>query len=494
MNKMKKNVIPWQNKVSGGTITLALALFLGISGLSVNAQQKLSLTQCRNMALTHNQKLQTVQEQSEMATDLRKSAFTQFLPSFDFTGSYLRTNKQIQILSEDKYLPVFKFNPATNSLVPDLFTVGGQPVLMEDGNPLFNSYAYLPKDQLKMGSKNIYLLNLGLTQPIFLGGKLQSMYRTAKLNEQITSLNYKLETTDVLYKSDEAYWRVVTVKEKLKVAQEYKKLLDKLVADLTEIKSEGIITSNDVLKARVKQSEADLMLFKAQNGLKLSKMALNQQIGLPIDQDVDVEDVPVADTVMVINDSYRNQAIAQRPEIEMLKKSVLITAEAKNIARSRFLPDIALTANYTMSNPNPYNGFVNEFGGDWNLGVIARVPLFHWGDRAHTMNAAKHAQHISELKLDEAQEMISLQVQQAINLYNEAHLKISLAEITYEQAKQNLDQTNSNFQEGIVKSTDVLEAQLLWQKAYNELIDAKSDFRMQETNVQKVLGSLGTKN
>ncbi len=213
---MKKNVIPWQNKVSGGYIAFALALLFGISSLSVTAQQKLSLTQCREMALKHNQKLQTVQEQSAMATDLRKSAYTQFLPSFDFTGSYLRTNKQIQLLSEDKYLPIFKFNPATNSLVPDLFTIGGQPVLMEDGNPLFNNYAYLPADQLKMGSKNVYLLNFGLTQPIFLGGKLQSLYRTAKLNEQISSLNYKLETTDVLYKSDEAYWRVVTVKEKLK--------------------------------------------------------------------------------------------------------------------------------------------------------------------------------------------------------------------------------------------------------------------------------------
>ncbi len=85
-------------------------------------------------------------------------------------------------------------------------------------------------------------------------------------------------------------------------------------------------------------------------------------------------------------------------------------------------------------------------------------------------------------------------MQQAINLYNEAHLKINLAEITFEQAKQNLDQTNSNFEEGMAKSTDVLEAQLLWQKAYNELIDAKSDFRMQETNLQKVLGNLGSKN
>ncbi len=489
MKTMKKESLQKKKRVT--VRILAAVIFLSSTIMApreMHAQQKLTQSQCREMALSHNKKLQSSREQQEMATDMRKSAYTQFLPSFDFTGSYLRMNKQFQILSEDKYLPIYKFDPATMSLKPDLFTIGGQPVVMEDGNPLFNNYAFLPKDQLKMGSKNVYLLNLGMVQPIFLGGKLQSIYRTAKINEEITSLNQKLETNEVIYKLDEAYWRVVTIQEKVKVAQEYKKLIDKLVSDLENLKSEGIIINNDVLKAKVKQSEADLLLFKAQNGLKLSKMALCQQVGLPIDSDIIIDVEINKEATLVIDPNFRNKALLQRPEIEMLKKSIKLTDEATNIARSRFLPDVVMTANYTMSNPNPYNGFINEFGGDWNIGVIARVPIFHWGDRIHTMNAAKHTKKIGELKLDEAEEMISLQVQQATNLYNESLHKIKLAEITLEQAEQNLAQTNESFKEGLVKTTDVLEAQLLWQKAYNELIDAKSEFRMQESNLTKVLG------
>lgn len=467
---------------------LAMLTFAFMLPEWVVAQQKLTQKQCREMAITHNQKLQSSKEQMEMATDMRKSAFTQFLPSFDFTGSYLRMNKQFQVLSEDKYLPIYKFDPASMSLKPDLFTIGGQPVVMEDGNPLFNNYAFLPKDQLKMGSKNVYLLNMGMMQPIFLGGKLQSIYRTAKINEDLTSLNHKLETTEVIYKLDEAFWRVVTVQEKVKVAQEYKNLIDKLISDLENLKKEGIITNNDVLKAKVKQSEADLMLYKATNGLKLSKMALCQQVGMPIDSEINVDAEIEKESKAVLDTNFRNIALTQRPEIEMLKKSIKLSDEANNIARSRFLPDIIMTANYTMSNPNPYNGFVNEFGGDWNIGLVARVPIFHWGDRIHTMNAAKHTKKIGELKLGEAEEMISLQVQQATNIYNESLHKIQLAQITLEQAEENLKQTNENFKEGIVKTTDVLEAQLLWQKAYNELIDAKSEFRMQESNLKKVLG------
>lgn len=488
MKKMKKSVLNYRQKISKKMPIIVLFAFAGWIPMNVNAQQKLTLNQCREMALKHNQKLHISEEQIASAGDMRKSAFTQFLPSFDFTGTYTRVNKQIEVLSEDKYLPIYKFDPATNSLKPDLLTIGGQPVLMEDGNPLFNNYAYLPKDQLKMGSKNIYLLNLGLTQPIFLGGKLQSLYRISKINENISVQHHKLESSEVIYKLDEAFWRIVTVQEKVKVAQEYKKLVDKLVLDLEDLKTEGLITNNEVLKAKVKQSEADLMLFKAENGLNLSMMVLCQQIGIPIDTRITLDVEIDKKSTFILDSNFRNSALINRPEIEMLKNAVKISNETANIARSRFLPDIALTANYTMANPNPYAGFVNEFGGDWNIGIIARVPIFHWGDRIHTMSAARHTQKISEIRLSEAQEMISLQVQQAVNSYNESIHKIKLAQITLDQATQNLTQTNENFKEGIVKTTDVLEAQLLWQKSNNELIDAKSDLKVQESNLQKVLG------
>ena len=488
MEKMIKYELFKQRFFVNRFVVCSMYLFFGMTSQVANSQTVLNLEKGREMAIAHNKKLQSSGEKVAMASDMRKSAFTQFFPSIDFTGTFTHVNKQFQVLSEDKFLPIYKFDPVSMSLKPDLFTIGGQPVVMEDGNPLFNNYAFLPKDQLKMGAKNIYLLNLGMMQPLFLGGKLQSMYRVAKINEDMTEQSHLLEVSEVILKLDESFWRVVSVQEKVKVAQDYKKLIDKLLSDLENLKNEGMITSNDVLKAKVKQSEANLMLYKATNGLKLSKMALCQQVGLPIDADIMVDVDQNYSSSFVLDTAYRNVALTNRPEIEMLKNAVKITNEAANVARSRFLPNVILTANYTMANPNPYAGFTNEFGGDWNIGVVARVPIFHWGDRIHTMSAARHTQKISELKLLETEEMISLQAQQAVNVYNEALQKINFAQITLDQTAENLKQTNDNFEEGLVKTTDVLEAQLLWQKAYNELIDAKSEFRTQESNLKKVLG------
>ena len=67
-------------------------------------------------------------------------------------------------------------------------------------------------------------------------------------------------------------------------------MLEKLVTDLENLYQEGIITHNDLLKAKVKLNEVNLKLLKAQNGLSLAKMALCQVTGLPLETDIRLTD------------------------------------------------------------------------------------------------------------------------------------------------------------------------------------------------------------
>jgi len=154
------------------------------------------------------------------------------------------------------------------------------------------------------------------------------------------------------------------------------------------------------------------------------------------------------------------------------------------------MPNIGLSANYLLSNPNPYNGMREEFGGDWNVGVAVNIPIFHWNDRGHTLNAARSEQRVAELKMEEAKELISLQVQQAVFTLNESVKKIEMAEENLKQAEENLKVTNDALEVGTQKTTDVLEAQSMWQNAYSDLIDARMEYRMNLVNLKRVLGNL----
>jgi outer membrane protein TolC len=456
------------------------------------------------MALEHNQKIKIAQENAGMATDLRKAAMTQFLPDFGFNGGYMYTNKKLNLMSENGFLPVVPYTAISSDGTLDITKLTandivinpstGKPVLDKNGNPVFQKYSYMPKESMSLDLRNIYTFGFAVTQPIFTGGKIVNLYKSSKYLEKIARSNQAMETSDLLYKVDENYWKVISVQEKIKVADEYKKMLDKLLFDLENLEKEGFIITNDLLKARVKQNEVELMQFKAGNGLVLSKMALCQVIGLPLDSNVVLDDSIVPSSLSASNTDITAKALSDRPEISILENNVNLANAGVNIMKSRFLPDIGMTAGYGWMNPSPYDGFSKEFGGAWTVGVVAKVPLWHWGERYRTLNSAEHQKKISELKLDETKELITLQARQAKFQYDESGKKLELTNRSLQQAIDNLRVTNDKFSEGMLKSGDVLEAQAAWQKAYSEEIDAKIEIKINETNLKKVSGELSKEN
>ena len=293
---------------------------------------------------------------------------------------------------------------------------------------------------------------------------------------------------ELMYSVEENYWRVISVQEKTKMLENYINLLSKLKTDLEELYNEGIILKNDILRVNVKTNEAQLNLFKATNGLKLSQMALCQLIGMPFETEILLADTLGGISLELPETYLLDSALVNRPEFEMLNQATGIAQAGVNIMRSRYLPNIGLTAGYSFLNPNPYNGFSNEFGGDWNVGIAINIPIFHWNDRAHTMRAALHEQKKVELQLDEARELISLQLKQAQFQVAENQKKIVMATTNLELANENLRITQNSFTEGMVKTTDVLEAQALWFDAYSNLIDAQMENQLSIVNLKKVMG------
>lgn len=211
------------------------------------------------------------------------------------------------------------------------------------GNPIFKNYAMLPADKLVFDHKNSYYARFTVTQPIFTGFKITEANHIARRAENIAKEKEVLTRAEVVAKTDEAFWRVVSLQEKLKLANAYEALLDRLVTDLENMYAEGIITRNDVLKAQVKQNEAKLKTLQAENGCALSKMALAQIIGMEeseIEVDTDTMEKP---PLSMPASFYQEISPDNRAEITMLKEKAAIMESKRNIERSRFMPDVALT-------------------------------------------------------------------------------------------------------------------------------------------------------
>lgn len=481
-------------------------LLLSISHLIIAQEDTdtvfLSVMDCREIAYSDNYVIQTAKAQYNIAENLNMSAKTQYFGQLNVIGAYQLTNKPLQLLSDNLFMPVVPFwsidqenmglnpdmleHPLLNGMVPNPLT--GGVMTDPEGNPLFLFYSYLPADHMKLGTHHNFAFGPNFIQPIYLGGKIRSLNRIAQSGKEIASYRMNIEQDKEIYKIEEAYWRIVDLQEKHKILEKYLELLNQVLFDVGNLFDEGIVTRAEVLQVNVKINEAELDQAKVNNGMMLSEMALCQLIGLPIESKIYLTDTPDDIQALPNSEGSAQLALDNRNEIKMLEETQKLAIAQKDMMRSRFLPNASLSANYLFINPNPYKGFDNSFGADWSVGIKMQIPITHWGDRFHTMNASKELIHIAELKKEQAKSLISLEVQQAWFKYSEAVKSLSIMEKSVELSEESLRIAQDNFDEGMISITKFLEAQTNWHKTNANLIEAKTQIKMHEVEYKMKTG------
>ena len=484
---------------------LAISFWLLAFGIHpVMAQRVLSLDSCRAMALRNNKQMSVQRVKQEMAKNIRQSARTKYLPHVSAVGGYVYTSKEISLLSDETKDALS--NLGTNSVnhlqsglatampvLSTLFggTAGVQAMMNGIASPL-NQLGEGIIDAFHTDTRHMFAGSIFLTQPIFMGGAIIAMNKMADLGEELAANSAETRRQETLYQIDQAYWQVVSLHHKQKLAEGYLDLVKKLDGDVQKMIREGVATRSEGLSVSVKVNEAEMAVMKVNDGLTLSKMLLCQLCGLPVDEQVTLEDAEREEVTALApaTDVRKSDFLEFRPELKMLQNMVDIGHQATNVLKAGNLPQVLLVGGYTTTNPNLYNGFQRKFGGAWNVAVMLRVPIWNWGDVAYKVRAAKGATTIATLELEEAREKMELQVNQSNFRVNEAYKRLEMAQASQQRADENLRTANLGFQEGVISSTTVMEAQTAWLQAQSQRIDAEIDVQLSRVNLQKSLGTL----
>ena len=484
----------------------------------------LSLDSCRAMALRNSKQLGVAEVKQDVAKNLRRSARTKYLPHVSAIGTYQYTSEELSLLNDQQKTSLSNIGTTVagnlqgmaGGLQQQLGQLGqllgqmGVPLeafqqmagqmQQQMGQTLTNTAGLLNTegqkivDAFRTDTRNIFAGSILVTQPVFMGGAILALNRMADINEDMMQYSADVRRQAVLYGVDQAYWQVVSLKHKQELAQGYLDVVKKLDSDVQKMIAEGVATRSEGLSVSVKVNEAEMTLQKVNDGLALSRMLLCQKIGLPLNESVVLVDENSQNLgsidLQTIAPPSGGEGGSLRPELKMLGSAVDLSREATNLLRAANLPQVALTGGYAISNPNVLNGFEKKFGGFWNVGLLVRIPIWHWGDVAYKVRASKGATAIANLELDEARDLIELQVNQSTLHVEEANKRLALAQTSIERAEENLRVANVGFQEGVITPTTVMEAQTAWLQARSQLIDAQIDVRLSQVDLQKALGTL----
>jgi outer membrane protein TolC len=466
-----------------------------LPGVCQAGEGVVSLDSCRAMALQSNKQLMISRQRITTAEYQKKEAFAAYLPAIDFTGGYTYNQRNLSIFDSDQLLPTKSFDMTTGSYQYNLVKnpQTGMPIQTADGQYVPETVALIPKDAMTFDIHNVFFGAITLTQPIYMGGKIVAMNKITKAAEQAARELNNREAENVIYAVDAAYWQVVSLKAKHRLAVSYVALLDSLSNNVHMMLDQGIATRSDVLSVDVKLNSAQVDLVKVENGLSLSRMALAQVCGLPVNTVLTLadEDKQSPEMKAEVATSYNmNEVYDRRHDIKALELSAYVAGQQKQVAKSAMLPTVALVGAYSFSNPNLYDGFKKNFKGAFSVGAAVTIPLWHWGGNYSKYKAAESEEFIKRLQVEDAKELIDLQVSQAAYKSTEAYRTYDMTCKNIEKADENLKTATLGFREGVATADNVLEAQTAWLKAHSEQIDAMIDVQLCDTYLSKVLGTL----
>ncbi len=444
------------------------------------------------MALGEDSQIKKDIESQASAAYTRKASFASFFPKLSANGIYMWNEKNVVLLPNSLQTSLGTFNagdqtftPAKPNLIEKLF-----PTLTKDVEDAIGKVYNDFRDKLTFDVNNVFVGQIGITQPIYVGGKLIYAYKLAQNEEKISKIKAKGDKESTVIKVNTAYWLVVSLQEKVKLANQYSDLIYKLLQNVEAAVEEGIATKSDILKVKVKLNESEMAKNAIENSLVIAKMSLCQICGLPLNTKIaldssDMDKYSISENTLSIDEN----TIANRSEIQVLSETEKMSHTIAKLTSAGLKPNIVAAANYVASTPNVLDGFNANFMGGFNVGVVVNIPIAH-ADAIYRYKAAKHTANLAKLELDEAKKTFTVQATQTAQLIQEDNRRLEQAKLNMENAEENLRMAEDAYKEGMATVTDVMIAQTGWQTAYNQKIDAAISLRNNEVLLQKQLGKL----
>ncbi len=437
-----------------------ICLLVGYSGM---AQQKVSLQESRQMALDYNKTLKVAKLKHHEAESQKKEARTAYLPKIDGSASAL-------------YLPS----------MDDINIPGFELSVVDGTGNATNQVVGFPGMTIGTEKMRYYNGQVAMNVPIYLGGKIRFANKMADKGVEIAEQAYQLQSDEVIYNTDNAYWSLVAFKEQLTVAYKYFEMLDSLEQQMKDMYELGLTPKSEQLIVTVQKNEAQLNLLKAENAYKVMKMNLCQIIGLDLNSNVDVSDSLNLDPELIAISNSVEQAFANRNELKMMDGQVAISELQKKSAMSAYKPQIGGQVSYGyMEIPDLVDGQTTT-----QVAAQLSIPLVHWREKKHKKDAARLRTEQARLQLDETKEFVQLEVQQYIIGVKEAYEAILLARNNKDEAEESLEEVTASFEAGLNTTTDVLNSQAAWLSANAELLNALATYEVAKTAYYKGIGQL----
>ena len=416
--------------------------------------QTYTLRQLKDSALNNNIAIRSARHSIDAAQHQRKEAFSKYFPNVSGTGLWFNA---------DKGMAKMDINPS-EYITPEL---GASLAQMLPPEALASLGSPMSMTMMKNGT----IAGITAVQPVFAGGQIVNGNRLAKVGEDVSRLQLQLSQKEVERQTEQYYWQLVTLQEKLKTIEAVQALLADIHKDVDVAVRAGVAMRNDLLQVQLRQNDVESNKVKLNNGINIVRMLLAQYCGINSNQfSVKSAEIRDVSSIQATRQDY-DQALQHTTEYQLLSKQVEATRLQRKMEIGKNMPTVGVGAGYN---------YHNLLDNDRAFGMIfatVNVPISDWWGGSHSIKRKKIEQQKAEEQLADNSELLKIRMQNAWNNVEEAYQQLQIANRSIEQAEENLRLNRDYYKAGTSRMSDLLEAQLLYQQSLDKRVDAYADYQ-----------------
>ena len=443
------------------------------------AQPAYTLQQLKDSALQNNIAVRSARHDVEAAQQQRKEALTNFFPNVSGTGLWFNANKG---MAKTTLNPSEVISPEMGASLSQMLPAEALAAL---ANPVSISMM-----------KNGTIAGLTALQPVFAGGQIVNGNRLAKVGEDVSRLQLQLSENEVEKTTEQYYWQLVSLQEKMKTVEAVEAMLADIYKDVDVAVRAGVALRNDLLQVQLRQNDVESQKLKLQNGQQLLRLLIAQYCGLK-NEELSVENEELRmknEELRVKNEEFAaampspeggaapsqagnssfftlHSSLTSLPEYQLLQKQVEATDLQRKMEIGKHLPSVAVGAGYN---------YHNLLDNDHTFGMLfatVSVPISDWWGGSRAIKRKKIAYQQAQEQLESNAQLLTIRMQKARNDVAEARQQLDIAQRSIEQADENLRLNRDYYRAGTATMSHLLEAQLLYQQALDHRVDAYADLQ-----------------
>jgi outer membrane protein TolC len=337
---------------------------------------------------------------------------------------------------------------------------------------------------------NFWYATLSGSYPLYTGGRVESEVEAAEHTIAASNKDLDSQAADLELQVTSTYWQLVLAIEQERILGRSIESFEAHLFDARNRQEVGLAASNEALAVQTERDRAELRRLLAASAAKVQQDQLAVLLGLPVgteivptdEIDFDAEPGPALEALV-------DTALAQRAERQALQERIAAAKAKLEAATSLKKPIIAINGN--MSYLNPDRRVVppsDDFRFAWDIGIGLTYDIYDGGTRNGAADAALAELDATRRRLEELDRAIRTAVVQSYQNLLTARAAIDVSEQAIASARENLRVTRDLYQEGLIPSSERLDAEVAELIAGLELTEARIQAQLARAGLHRAVG------